>query len=104
MGLRRQVDKTAQHFQGGTKVASQVQGGASPVDVISASSIDVAEFIDRQPVGGFQIRLLLTCAAVLFLDGFDTQAIGYVAPALAKEWGLTKRALRPGCSWGSFGW
>lgn len=52
----------------GTRMASQVQGGASPVDV--------AEFIDRQPVGGFQIRLLLTCAAVLFLDGFDTQAIG----------------------------
>ena len=49
--------------------------------------VDVAELIDRQPVGGFQIRLLLTCAAVLFLDGFDTQAIGYVAPALAKEWG-----------------
>jgi len=67
------------------------------------ASIDVAEFIDRQPVGGFQIRLLLTCAAVLFLDGFDTQAIGYVAPALAKEWGLTKAALGPVFSAGLFG-
>ena len=84
-------------------MASQVQGGASPVDVISVSRIDVAEFIDRQPVGGFQIRLLLTCAAVLFLDGFDTQAIGYVAPALAKEWGLTKGALGPVFSAGLFG-
>src|SRR5258707_9642384 len=68
-----------------------------------ASTVDVAEFIDRQPVGGFQIRLLLTCAAVLFLDGFDTQAIGYVAPALAKEWGLTKAALGPVFSAGLFG-
>jgi AAHS family 4-hydroxybenzoate transporter-like MFS transporter len=68
-----------------------------------ASSVDVAEFIDQQPVGGFQIRLLLTCAAVLFLDGFDTQAIGYVAPALAKEWGLTKAALGPVFSAGLFG-
>src|SRR5438445_12593907 len=76
-------------------MAFQVQGGASP--------IDVADFIDRQPVGGFQIRLLLTCAAVLFLDGFDTQAIGYVAPALAKEWGLTKGALGPVFSAGLFG-
>src|SRR6478672_12032917 len=84
-------------------MASQVQGGAPPVDVISASPVDVAEFIDRQPVGGFQIRLLLTCAAVLFLDGFDTQAIGYVAPALAKEWGLTKGALGPVFSAGLFG-
>src|ERR1700730_7530502 len=69
----------------------------------SASQVDVAEFIDQQPVGGFQIRLLLTCAAVLFLDGFDTQAIGYVAPALAREWGLTKGALGPVFSAGLFG-
>src|SRR3954467_12675821 len=67
------------------------------------SAVDVAGFIDRQPVGGFQIKLLLTCAAVLFLDGFDTQAIGYVAPALAKEWGLSKAALGPVFSAGLFG-
>jgi AAHS family 4-hydroxybenzoate transporter-like MFS transporter len=76
-------------------VSSQSQGTASPVDV--------AAFIEAQPVGGFQIRLLLTCAAVLFLDGFDTQAIGYVAPALAKEWGLSKGALGPVFSAGLFG-
>jgi AAHS family 4-hydroxybenzoate transporter-like MFS transporter len=69
----------------------------------SASPIDVAEFIDAQPVGGFQIRLLLTCAAVLFLDGFDTTAIGYVAPVLAREWGLGKGALGPVFSAGLFG-
>jgi MFS transporter, AAHS family, 4-hydroxybenzoate transporter len=74
---------------------SQMQAGGAPVDV--------AEFIEQQPVGGFQVRLLLTCAAVLFLDGFDTQAIGYVAPALAKEWGLTKAALGPVFSAGLFG-
>ncbi len=75
---------------------SQAEGSA-------AQTIDVVDFIDRQPVGGFQIRLLLTCAAVLFLDGFDTQAIGYVAPALAKEWGLSKAALGPVFSAGLFG-
>src|SRR6201746_542926 len=74
---------------------SQMQPGGTPVDV--------AEFIDQQPVGGFQIGLLLTCAAVLFLDGFDTTAIGFVAPSLAKEWGLTKAALGPVFSAGLFG-
>ncbi len=73
----------------------EAQGSTAPVDVV--------EFIDQQPVGGFQLKLLLTCAAVLFLDGFDTQAIGYVAPALAKEWGLTKAALGPVFSAGLFG-
>jgi AAHS family 4-hydroxybenzoate transporter-like MFS transporter len=70
---------------------------------MAVSQVDVADFIDAQPVGGFQIRLLLICAAVLFLDGFDTQAIGYVAPALAREWGLTKGALGPVFSAGLFG-
>ena len=69
----------------------------------AGASLDVAEFIDAQPVGGFQLRLLLTCAAVLFLDGFDTTAIGYVAPSLAAEWHLTKGALGPVFSAGLFG-
>ena len=60
-----------------------------------ASAVDVAAFIDAQPVGAFQVKLLLTCATVLFLDGFDTTAIGYVAPALAKEWHIGKEALGP---------
>jgi AAHS family 4-hydroxybenzoate transporter-like MFS transporter len=79
------------------KVATdQMQAGGTP-------AIDLVDFIDRQPVGGFQIRLLLICAGVLFLDGFDTQAIGYVAPALAKEWHLGKGALGPVFSAGLFG-
>jgi AAHS family 4-hydroxybenzoate transporter-like MFS transporter len=68
-----------------------------------ATAIDVAGFIDGQPVGRFQVGLLLTCAAVLFLDGFDTQAIGYVAPAIAREWNLGKAALGPVFSAGLFG-
>jgi MFS transporter, AAHS family, 4-hydroxybenzoate transporter len=68
-----------------------------------ASTIDAAAFIDAQPVSAFQVRLLLTCAAVLFLDGFDTTSIGFVAPALAKEWSLGKGALGPVFSAGLFG-
>src|SRR6201988_256064 len=75
---------------------SQASSGDPP-------AIDIVDFIDRHSVGGFQVGVLLTCAAVLFLDGFDTQAIGYVAPALAKEWGLSKGALGPVFSAGLFG-
>jgi MFS transporter, AAHS family, 4-hydroxybenzoate transporter len=77
---------------------------ANSGNAVSGPVIEIADFIDRQPIGGFQIKLLLMCAAVLFLDGFDTQAIGFVAPALAKEWGLTTRAaLGPVFSAGLFG-
>jgi AAHS family 4-hydroxybenzoate transporter-like MFS transporter len=68
-----------------------------------ASAIDVASFIDAQPVGAFQVKLLLTCATVLLLDGFDTTAIGYVAPALAKDLNLSRAALGPVFSAGLFG-
>src|SRR6185437_9473218 len=82
--------------RGDAMATDKAQAGGTP-------AIDLVDFIDGQPVGGFQIRLLLACAAVLFLDGFDTQAIGYVAPALAKEWPLTKGALGPVFSAGLFG-
>jgi AAHS family 4-hydroxybenzoate transporter-like MFS transporter len=75
----------------------------SATQASNASPVDVAAFIDAQPVGAFQVKLLLTCAAVLFLDGFDTTAIGYVAPALAKEWNLGRGALGPVFSAGLFG-
>jgi AAHS family 4-hydroxybenzoate transporter-like MFS transporter len=55
--------------------------------------VDVAELIDRQEIGRFQIRALLLCAAAMFVDGFDTQAIGYVAPALSAALGLKPGAL-----------
>ena len=74
---------------------------ASAPDVRDA--IDIAKFIDTQPVGRFQIRLLLACAAVLFIDGFDTQAIGYVAPAVARDWKLARGALGPVFGAGLFG-
>jgi AAHS family 4-hydroxybenzoate transporter-like MFS transporter len=65
--------------------------------------IDIPQFIDEHPVGSFQIRVMLLCAAVLFIDGFDTQAIGYVAPALAHEWSLARGMLGPVFSAGLFG-
>lgn len=76
---------------------------ASSPDQSSDHKVDVAQFIDDQPVGRFQIRLLLLCAAVLFIDGFDTQAIGYVAPDIAREWNLSRGALGPVFSAGLFG-
>ena len=70
----------------------------------SASGVtDVAGFIDQQPVGRFQIRLLLACAAVLLLDGFDTQGIGCIAPDLARDWSLERGALGPVFSAGLLG-
>lgn len=58
-----------------------------------AAFVDVAELIDRQEIGRFQIKVLLLCAAAMFVDGFDTQAIGYVAPALSTALAVKPSAL-----------
>ena len=38
-------------------------------------------------------RIVLLCGLVMFLDGFDTQAISYIAPLIAKEWNLSRELL-----------
>jgi AAHS family 4-hydroxybenzoate transporter-like MFS transporter len=55
--------------------------------------VNVAELIDEQPIRSFQIWVLLLCASAMFVDGFDTQAIGYVAPALSLALAVKPAAL-----------
>jgi len=43
------------------------------------------------------------CFVIVLLDGFDTAAIGFIAPSLIKEWGVTRPALGPVLSAALFG-
>src|SRR3984893_3212254 len=63
----------------------------------------VTELIDERPLSPFQIRTIALCGTVLLLDGFDTQCIGFLAPAIAKEMGLAMKAFGPVFSAGLFG-
>jgi AAHS family 4-hydroxybenzoate transporter-like MFS transporter len=55
--------------------------------------VDVGSMIDEQQIGRFHIAVLLLCAAAMFVDGFDTQALGYVAPALSAALAVKPAAL-----------
>lgn len=57
--------------------------------------IDVSELIESHGVGRLQYELMALCGALLFFDGFDTQAIGYVAPAILREWNVGRAELGP---------
>jgi hypothetical protein len=50
--------------------------------------------IDSSKVSSFQIGIFILCGVCLMLDGFDVQAIGYVARALFTEWHLPNSAGR----------
>jgi MFS transporter, AAHS family, 4-hydroxybenzoate transporter len=62
---------------------------------VSANTLSLPGFVDERRIGGFQWRVIVLCGLVMFLDGFNTQAISYMAPAIAKEWHLGKAALGP---------
>ena len=62
---------------------------------IAKAAFDVPTFINSRRVGAVQWVVIVLCALVMFLDGFDTQAISYMAPLIAKEWGLPRELLGP---------
>jgi MFS transporter, AAHS family, 4-hydroxybenzoate transporter len=43
----------------------------------------VSEYIDRRPMGRYQLWTMALCGMVIVLDGFDTQSIGFLAPSMA---------------------
>ncbi|WP_334174117.1 MFS transporter [Pseudoxanthobacter sp.] len=66
-------------------------------------TIDVRTFIDGQPFSGFQWMIFALCVAIVLLDGFDTAAIGYIAPSLIGEWNIARPDLAPVLSAALFG-
>ncbi|UDM52504.1 aromatic acid/H+ symport family MFS transporter [Cupriavidus sp. MP-37] len=68
-----------------------------------AGVADVQALIDGQRFTGYQWRILVLCFLVVAVDGFDTAAIGYIAPALVQDWGIEKSALGPVMSAALFG-
>ncbi|MCL6627036.1 MAG: MFS transporter, partial [Alicyclobacillus shizuokensis] len=65
--------------------------------------VNVSEVIDNSPISGFQVFIIVVCAIVAMLDGYDLQAISFVAPVLSKEWGLAESAMAPVFSIGLLG-
>ena len=59
------------------------------------ATVNVQEIIDSRKLSRFQILVTALCALIVLIDGFDTQAIGYVAPAIARSWQVNRTALGP---------
>ena len=60
-----------------------------------ASKLDLTALIDARPVSRFQVWMLVLLGASVVMDGFDAQAMGFVAPAIIKAWDVDKAALGP---------
>ena len=71
-------------------VESSPKSGSSIVHPFDGSDprqeVDVSEVIDAMPFSAIHLALTAMCAAVALLDGYDTLAIAYAAPAIAEQW------------------
>ena len=59
----------------------------------TSARINIAERIDGSRLGTFQFTIFILCGLCLFMDGFDTQAIAYVAPTIIREWKIPNSSL-----------
>jgi AAHS family 4-hydroxybenzoate transporter-like MFS transporter len=67
------------------------------------NEIRIADVIDGSKIGSLQVTLFILCAACLIMDGFDVQAVGYVAPSIIKEWKIPGSTLGNMLASGNFG-
>jgi AAHS family 4-hydroxybenzoate transporter-like MFS transporter len=67
------------------------------------TKVDVRTLINEQPFSGYQWLVFAMCFIIVLMDGFDTAAIGFIAPSLLGEWQLSKAALAPALSAALFG-
>ena len=65
--------------------------------------INIQQFIDARRIAPFQLKVLALCFLVVAIDGFDTAAVGYIAPALKGEWKLVPTQLSTLFGAGLFG-
>ena len=59
------------------------------------TKVDVAAFINDSEISRFQYIIFTLCISIMMCDGFDTQALAYVAPSIASEWKLSPGIFGP---------
>jgi MFS transporter, AAHS family, 4-hydroxybenzoate transporter len=59
------------------------------------NTVDVTDVVEKAQFGSLQVLILALCAWIALLDGFDTQAIAYVAPVIAEQWNIPMAGFGP---------
>jgi AAHS family 4-hydroxybenzoate transporter-like MFS transporter len=70
---------------------------------MSHETVDIKAWIDNRSVGGYQWLIMSLCFFIVLFDGLDVAVMGFIAPSLIGEWGLSKAAFGPVMSAGMIG-
>ncbi|HET9360560.1 MAG TPA: MFS transporter [Vicinamibacterales bacterium] len=60
----------------------------------TAGTINISDVLGNSTIGPLHMRVFVLTMASLIMDGFDVQAMSYVAPAVVADWGIGRDALR----------
>ena len=66
-------------------------------------NVEISQLLDSTKISAFQAGIFFLCGLCLIMDGFDVQALGYLAPAIIKDWQLTPAQMGPVLSAALFG-
>ena len=69
----------------------------------ASANVNVQTFLNENKFSPFQWIVFAICFLIVMLDGFDTAAIGYIAPSLLGEWKIDRTSLAPVLSAALFG-
>ncbi|WP_457363613.1 MFS transporter [Pseudomonas sp. TE3610] len=54
----------------------------------NSPAVDVKAWIDSRAISPYQWLVLALCSLIILFDGYDAAVMGFIAPALAQDWGL----------------
>ena len=60
-----------------------------------STELNIQQAIDDSKFSLFHWTLIILGFLILAIDGYDTAAMGYIAPSVAKDWGIVKQDLGP---------
>lgn len=70
---------------------------------MSSETVDIKAWIDNRKLVPYQWLIMGLCFFIVLFDGFDVAVMGFIAPSLIQEWGLSKAAFGPVMSAGMIG-
>jgi AAHS family 4-hydroxybenzoate transporter-like MFS transporter len=70
---------------------------------MAENKVNIGELLDNSRVGPLHIRVFALCMISLIMDGFDVQMMGYVGPALIRDWKINGSQLGPVFAAANFG-
>jgi len=63
--------------------------------MLTTQPIDIQALINSRAIGGFQKWVVFLGFLIIGLDGFDVAIMGFIAPQLKMDWGLSHQQLGP---------